>query len=73
VLIGVGLARAEPGIPLDGIAHRLQDMGQRALFGDLRWSRSSVRDLLDRATEPGQFSHVRCGHFKSCDEPTQAQ
>ncbi len=48
-----GLARAEPGITLDGIARRLQGMGQRTPRGGLRWSRSSVKNLLDRSKEQG--------------------
>ncbi|CAO3425318.1 putative site-specific recombinases, DNA invertase Pin [Azospirillum doebereinerae] len=48
-----GLARAEPGITLDGIARWLQGMGQRTPCGGLRWSRSSVKNLLDRAKEQG--------------------
>jgi DNA invertase Pin-like site-specific DNA recombinase len=53
MLIVAGLARAEPGITLDGIARRLQGMGQRTPRGGLRWSRSSVKNLLDRAKEQG--------------------
>ncbi|CAO3425456.1 hypothetical protein [Azospirillum doebereinerae] len=48
-----GLTRAEPGITLDGIARRLQGMGQRTPRGGLRWSRSSVKNLLDRAKDQG--------------------
>jgi len=53
VLMVAGLARAEPGITLDGIARRLQGMGQRTPRGGLRWSRSSVKNLLDQAKEQG--------------------
>ncbi|WP_377806455.1 recombinase family protein (plasmid) [Azospirillum sp. A29] len=53
VLMVAGLARAEPGITLDGIARRLQSMGQRTPRGGLRWSRSSVKNLLDRARDQG--------------------
>ena len=53
VLMVAGLARSEPGITLDGIARRLQHMGQRTPRGGLRWSRSSVKNLLDRAREQG--------------------
>ena len=53
VLMVAGLARSEPGITLDGIARRLQSMGQRTLRGGLRWSCSSVKNLLDRAGEQG--------------------
>ena len=53
VLMVAGLARSEPGITLDGIARRLQAMGQRTPRGGLRWSRSSVKNLLDRAREEG--------------------
>ena len=53
VLMVAGLARSEPGITLDGIARRLQAMGQRTPRGGLRWSRSSVKNLLDRAREQG--------------------
>ena len=53
VLMVAGLARSEPGITLDGIARRLQHMGQRTPRGGLRWSRSSVKNLLDRAKEQG--------------------
>ncbi|QCO00040.1 recombinase family protein (plasmid) [Azospirillum argentinense] len=53
VLMVAGLARAEPGITLDGIALRLRGMGQRTPRGGLRWSRSSVKNLLDRAKELG--------------------
>ncbi|MCW2240962.1 hypothetical protein [Azospirillum canadense] len=53
VLMVAGLARAEPGVTLDAIARRLQDMGQRTPRGGLRWSRSSVKNLLDRAKEQG--------------------
>jgi len=53
VLMVAGLARAEPGITLDGIARRLQGMGQRTPRGGLRWSRSSVKNMLDRAKEQG--------------------
>lgn len=53
VLMVAGLARSEPGITLDGIARRLQSMGQRTPRGGLRWSRSSVKNLLDRAGEQG--------------------
>lgn len=53
VLMVAGLARTEPGITLDGIARRLQEMGQRTPRGGLRWSRSSVKNLLDRAKEQG--------------------
>jgi len=38
---------------LEGIARRLQAMGQRTPRGGLRWSRSSVKNLLDRAREQG--------------------
>lgn len=38
---------------LDGIARRLQSMGQGSLRGGLRWSRSSVKNLLDRTREQG--------------------
>lgn len=53
VLMVAGLARSEPGVTLDGIARRLQSMGQRTPRGGLRWSRSSVKNLLDRAREQG--------------------
>ncbi len=53
VLMVAGLARAEPGITLDGIARRLQGMGQRTPRGGLRWSRSSVKNMLDQAKEQG--------------------
>lgn len=53
MLMVAGLARAEPGITLDGIARRLQSMGQRTPHGGLRWSRSSVKNLLDRARDQG--------------------
>ncbi len=53
VLMVAGLVRAEPSITLDGIARRLQGMGQRTPRGGLRWSRSSVKNLLDRAKEQG--------------------
>lgn len=53
MLMVAGLARAEPGITLDGIARRLQAMGQRTPRGGLRWSRSSVKHLLDRAEKEG--------------------
>ncbi|WP_395454103.1 hypothetical protein ACHMW5_07915 (plasmid) [Azospirillum melinis] len=53
MLMVAGLARAEPDITLDGIAHRLQSMGQRTPRGGLRWSRSSVKNLLDRARNQG--------------------
>ncbi|WP_372399908.1 hypothetical protein ABMY26_34195 [Azospirillum sp. HJ39] len=53
VFMVAGLTRAEPGITLDGIARRLQGMGQRTPRGGLRWSRSSVKNLLDRAKEQG--------------------
>lgn len=53
VLMVAGLARAEPGITLDAIARRLRDMGQRTPRGGLRWSRSSVKSLLDRAKGQG--------------------
>jgi hypothetical protein len=53
VLMVAGLARSEPGITLDGIARRLQAMGQRTPRGGLRWCRSSVKNLLDRAREEG--------------------
>ena len=53
-----GLARSEPGITLDGIARRLQSMGQRTPRGGLRWSRSSVKNLLDRAKEEGLVREV---------------
>jgi hypothetical protein len=53
VLIVAGLARSESGITLDGIARRLQAMAQRTPLGGLRWSRSSVKNLLDRAREEG--------------------
>ncbi|WP_119681492.1 recombinase family protein [Indioceanicola profundi] len=53
VLMVAGLARLEPGLTLDGIARRLQSMGQRTPRGGLRWSRSSVKNLLDRAKEQG--------------------
>ncbi|HYD67372.1 recombinase family protein [Azospirillum sp.] len=53
VLMVAGIARTEPGLTLDGIARRLQAMGQRTPRGGLRWSRSSVKHLLDRAREEG--------------------
>lgn len=53
VLMVAGLARAEPDITLDGIARRLQSMGQHTPRGGLRWSRSSVKNLLDRARDQG--------------------
>ncbi len=53
VLMVAGLARLEPSITLDGIARQLQGMGQRTPRGGLRWSRSSVKNLLDRAKELG--------------------
>ena len=53
VLMVAGLARSEPGVTLDGIARRLQSMGQRTPRGGLRWSRSSVKNLLDCAREQG--------------------
>lgn len=53
VLMVAGLARSESTITLDGIARRLQSMGQRTPRGGLRWSRSSVKNLLDRAKEQG--------------------
>ncbi|WP_162488319.1 hypothetical protein [Azospirillum lipoferum] len=36
VLMVAGLARSEPGVTLDGIARRLQSMGQRTPRGGLR-------------------------------------
>lgn len=53
MLMVAGLARAEPDITLDSIARQLQSMGQRTPRGSLRWSRSSVKNLLDRAKEQG--------------------
>jgi len=53
VLMVAGIARTEPGLTLDGIARRLQAMGQRTPRGGLRWSRSSVKHLLDKAREEG--------------------
>lgn len=58
VLMVAGLARSEPGLTLDGIARRLQAMGQRTPRGGLRWSRSSVKHLLDRAKEDGLVREV---------------
>ena len=46
-LSGIGIST------LEGIARRLQAMGQRTPRGGLRWSRSSVKNLLDRAREQG--------------------
>lgn len=53
MLMVAGLARSEPSLTLDGIARRLKAMGQRTPRGGLRWSRSSVKHLLDRAKQEG--------------------
>lgn len=49
VRIVAGIAAAEAGLTLDEIGRRLRVMGESTPRGGLRWSPSSVKNLLDRA------------------------